>query len=128
MSSGPGYAKHPNHKIHLEPCAQTCEVRVQGKLLASSSNCLIMKEGSYPEVVYFPFAELPQERLLASKTETYCPFKGTASYWHLSGTQSPATPQIDDILWSYQNPYDEMQAIQGYVAFYADKVDAIARR
>ena len=125
MSSGPGYAKHPNHQIRVEPCQQPCEVRVQGELLARSENCLIMHEGSYPGVIYFPFAALPQERLAPSTTQTYCPFKGTASYWHLRQGQQAQTPQIQDILWSYQTPYDEMLAIQGYAGFYPDKVDQI---
>lgn len=123
MTSGPGYAKHPNHQINLKPSQTLCEVRVHGELLASSNRCLIMQEGSYAPVVYFPLAALPQDRLLASTTETYCPFKGTANYWHLSAGQN--TEQVDDLIWGYAEPYDEMTGITGYVAFYEGKVDSI---
>lgn len=125
MTSGPGYAKHPNHRISIEPSKTVCEVRVHGELLVSSKDCLIMQEGSYPAVIYFPLAALPQDRLLPSSTQSYCPFKGTASYWHLSADETSTAPQVDDILWGYPTPYDEMQGIAGYVAFYDSKVDNI---
>jgi len=28
-------------------------------------------------------------------------------------------------VWSYEEPYDEMAAIKGHLAFYPDKVDSI---
>lgn len=123
MTSGPGYAKHPNHRISLEQSKAVCEVHLNGELLVSSAECLIMKEGKYPPVIYFPLTDLPQERLLASSTETYCPFKGTANYWHLQANGS--TSQVDDLVWGYASPYDEMAKIAGYVAFYESKVDRI---
>lgn len=123
MTSGPGYAKHPSHQISLEQSKTLCEVRLDGELLVSSTECLIMKEGKYPPVIYFPLAALPQDRLLPSTTETYCPFKGTANYWHLQASNS--TGQVDDLVWGYASPYDEMTDITGYVAFYESKVDSI---
>lgn len=125
MTSGPGYAKHPNHRISLERSKAVCEVRLHGEVLASSADCLIMKEGSYAPVIYFPLAALPQDRLLASTTETYCPFKGTASYWHLRADEDTGSSQVDDIVWGYPAPYDEMATIAGHVAFYESKVDSI---
>jgi uncharacterized protein (DUF427 family) len=59
------------------------------------------------------------ERLKASDTETYCPFKGDASYYHVvtdGGT-------VDDVIWTYEQPYPAVAAIAGHVAFYPDKAD-----
>jgi uncharacterized protein (DUF427 family) len=49
---------------------------------------------------------------------SYCPFKGHASYWSLKGG-------AENAVWSYEDPYDDMAAIKGRLAFYADKVDSI---
>ncbi|HTO43272.1 MAG TPA: DUF427 domain-containing protein, partial [Burkholderiales bacterium] len=50
--------------------------------------------------------------------QTYCPFKGTASYYSfISGPQNAA--------WTYEEPYDEMSIIRERLAFYRNKVDSI---
>ena len=48
----------------------------------------------------------------------YCPFKGQASYYSLENGPENAA-------WSYEQPYDEMKAIEGRLAFYPDRVDSI---
>jgi uncharacterized protein (DUF427 family) len=48
--------------------------------------------------------------------QTYCPFKGTASYYSLNNGPENA-------VWSYEQPYDEMSVIKERLAFYPDKVD-----
>lgn len=50
--------------------------------------------------------------------QTYCPFKGHASYYSLKDGPENAA-------WSYERPYEEMRAIAQCLAFYPDKVDAI---
>ena len=44
------------------------------------------------------------------------PYKGDASYWRVKGGER-------DVMWAYERPYDEMEAIGGHAAFYADRVD-----
>jgi uncharacterized protein (DUF427 family) len=60
---------------------------------------------------------------LMKKTEhnTYCPFKGTASYWTLSvgGNSS------ENAIWGYEAPYDETTGLAGHYAFYGNRVDGI---
>jgi uncharacterized protein (DUF427 family) len=58
------------------------------------------------------------DRLVRSSHRTYCPFKGTASYYSLKDG-----PQ--DAVWSYEQPYEEMDVIKDRLAFYPDKVDSI---
>ena len=61
------------------------------------------------------------ERLERSTHETYCPFKGTASYYSFKDGAKNAA-------WTYEQPYDEMLAIQEHLAFYPDKVDPIREK
>jgi len=114
-NSGPGYARAPDHTLALAAAGETCTATLNGATLARSDAALIMREGDYAPVVYFPPGDVRLD--LASKTEhsTYCPFKGAATYWAFAGA--------DNIAWSYETPYDEMIDIKGYVAFYQDRLD-----
>jgi uncharacterized protein (DUF427 family) len=95
------------------------QVKFKGELIADSRDALVLEEGSYPPVFYFPRRDVKMERLARSTRETYCPFKGQASYFSLAGGPENA-------VWSYEQPYDEMSAIRELLAFYPDKVDSIA--
>jgi hypothetical protein len=62
------------------------------------------------------------ERLERNDHATHCPYKGDASYWDLR------TPDgiIENIVWSYEDPYPEMAAIKGLVGIYWNKMEAWA--
>ena len=49
---------------------------------------------------------------------TVCPFKGAATYWSLTAVD----PVEKDIVWTYTTPFDEVGGIEGYVAFYQERV------
>lgn len=110
----PGFARHPGHKIVLTPAGGRMRAVFGGMTVADSSRALIMREGSYPPVAYFPREDVRMELFAATDHHTTCPFKGEASYWSVDGAENVA--------WSYESPYDEMAEIKDYVAFYADKV------
>lgn len=118
MGSGPGYRKHPEHRIVTRPAAGPVRVRLDGEVIAESRDAVRLEEGSYPPVYYFPRKDVRMDRLERSRHETYCPFKGTASYYSLKGG-------APDAVWSYEKPYDEVLAIKEHLAFYPDKVDSI---
>jgi uncharacterized protein (DUF427 family) len=58
-------------------------------------------------------------RLTRTSHQTHCPFKGQASYFSLMNGP-------ENVVWSYEQPYDEMTAIKERLAFYPDKVDSIS--
>ena len=104
----PGFAKYPDHKITLEPLGKPVSVSVDGISLARSDDAILMREGTYTPVVYIPFSGIEFSKLTQTETSTHCPFKGDAIYWRTSGGN--AGP---DIMWSYENPYDDMAEIKG---------------
>jgi uncharacterized protein (DUF427 family) len=115
----PGFARKPDHRISLAPAGARVKVTVNGSVIADSTDAVRMEEGTYPPVYYFPRKDVRMERLVRTDHQTYCPFKGHASYYSLKdGAQN--------VVWSYEQPYDEMHAIRELVAFYPEKVDAIA--
>lgn len=118
MNPSPGFKKRPDYRLAVSPAGQRVRVSFRGELIADTQNALAMKEGDYPVVYYFPRKDVRMERLERSSHRTHCPFKGDASYFSLK--DGPR-----DVVWSYEQPFDEMAAIAEYLAFYPDKVDLI---
>lgn len=114
----PGFQKHPNYQVAIEPLGRHVEVRAGDTVVAASDNAVLLNETKHKPTWYIPRQDLNEELIAASDTETYCPFKGTASYWHIdqNGTR------IEDAIWAYLAPYDECLAIAEYASFYTNKV------
>ena len=120
--------KEPNagHPISIEPTAARVQVRVRGELIADTTAALELREATLPVVHYIPMSDVLQERIFRTDTSTYCPFKGDASYYGVStGTSEAgeAGDPVDDVIWTYENPYPAVAAIAGHVAFYSSKAD-----
>jgi uncharacterized protein (DUF427 family) len=61
------------------------------------------------------------ELLERSTTTTECPFKGTATYFHLNIGER----KLEDAVWSYETPYDEHLGLSGRLAFYDERYPGI---
>ena len=96
-------------------------VTVAGKVVADTRNALTLQESTYPPVQYVPLADVDQSLLERSSYESYCPYKGDATYYSipLGGDKSR------DAVWEYNEPYGPVAAIKGHVAFWDGRVDAI---
>jgi uncharacterized protein (DUF427 family) len=117
-NTGPGYAKHPEHRITTNAATSRVQVVFRGEVIADTRGAVALKEAGYPVVYYLPRKDVKMDRLLRTDHTTYCPFKGHASYFSLAGGPQNA-------VWSYEQPYDEVAVIKGLLAFYPDKVDSI---
>jgi len=117
-NSAPGFKKHPEHRIETQPAGLRVRVTLNGEVIADSRDAVRLEEGDYPPVFYFPRKDVRMDRLARSSHQTYCPFKGTASYYSLKDGPENA-------VWTYEKPYDEMTAIKERLAFYPDKVGSI---
>lgn len=117
-NSGPGYKKHPGYRILTKPAGARVKVTFRGEVIADTRDAIRMEEGEYPAVYYLPRQDVKMDRLGRSTHQTYCPFKGKASYFSLANGPENA-------VWTYEEPYDEVSVIKERLAFYADKVDSI---
>lgn len=107
-----------SHPITIRPTGSRVTVRVDGTVIAETDGALSLAEASYPVVQYIPLADVNQSLLERTTTQTYCPYKGDASYYSVTtpdgGTQA-------DLIWSYDRPYPSVAEIAGHVAFYPDR-------
>jgi uncharacterized protein (DUF427 family) len=111
----------PEHPITIEPASVRVVARVGAQIVADTTRALTMREASYPPVYYIPLEDVDQTLLTASATQTYCPYKGDASYYGIAA----ADGERADAVWSYREPYDAVADIAGHVAFYTDRVDVV---
>ena len=117
-NNGPGYKKHPEHRVTMKPAGVRVQVKFNGEIIADTKDAIRLDEADYPAVYYIPRKDVKMDRLVRSNHRTYCPFKGHASYYSLKDGPENA-------VWSYEQPYDEMTVIKERLAFYPDKVDTI---
>ena len=121
MADKPVLEPGPDHPITITPTSGRVVVTVAGKVVADSRNALTLQESTYPAVQYVPLADVDESLLQRTATESYCPFKGDASYYSIPAGGDLAV----DSVWEYQSPHDAVAPIKDHVAFYPDRVDAI---
>ncbi|MDH5798282.1 MAG: DUF427 domain-containing protein [Paracoccaceae bacterium] len=106
------------NKIRIRPVEGTWVVRAGGAVLGETSRARELDEPGRKPVVYFPREDIAMAFLERSDHHTTCPLKGQASYYSI---QTKST-LIENAGWSYENPFDEVADIGGFLAFYEDKV------
>ncbi len=111
----------PDHPITIEPNPGRVVVRVAGRVVADTTDALVLKEASYPAVQYIPRKDADMSLLARSDHTTYCPYKGDCSYYSITvgGARSV------NAVWTYEDAYPAVAAIKGHLAFYPDRVDAL---
>ena len=118
MSPRPVLEPTAEHPITVAPTNRHVTVRVNGEVVADTDAALTLQEASYPAVHYIPLGDVNQSLLRRTDTATYCPFKGDASYYSVT---TSAGDTVDDVIWTYEQPYPAVVAIAGHVAFYPDR-------
>jgi uncharacterized protein (DUF427 family) len=111
----------PDHPITIAANGKRVRVTFAGKVIADTTRALTLQEASYPPVQYIPRADADMSALQATTHQTYCPYKGDASYFTIQTDGRSA----DNAVWSYEQPYPAVGEIKEYLAFYPNRVDGI---
>jgi uncharacterized protein (DUF427 family) len=115
-------AKIPDatHPITIRPTGSHVTVRLGGQVVAETDRALALAEASYPVVQYIPVDDVDQSLLERTTTQSYCPYKGDASYYTV---QTPDGRTEADVIWTYEHPYPSVAEIAGHVAFYGNRAE-----
>ncbi len=119
----PGFAARPDHAISLRPFSGTVTVHVGSVKIAQTGKAVVLQEAGHNPVYYVPVEDIDGDHLVRSAHASRCPFKGTASYWNIV----VGDHEIDNAVWAYEMPYDEMLELAGLAAFYDSKVKVSAQ-
>jgi len=117
-NTGPSYRKNAKHRVVTRPAGVRVQVTFRGDVIADTRDAVRLEEVGYPAVYYVPRKDVKMDRFVRTDHQSYCPFKGQASYYSLKDGPENA-------VWSYEQPYDEVAVIRELLAFYPNKVDSI---
>jgi uncharacterized protein (DUF427 family) len=113
------HPRDPYTRVDVLQSSRHVHVEVDGTTVADSRRPRVLFETGLPPRFYLPKTDVRMDLLAPSDHHTECPYKGTASYYHLDveGTRH------ENFVWWYPTTTHEAAAIAGYVAFYNEKVD-----
>ncbi|MEC8424378.1 MAG: DUF427 domain-containing protein [Myxococcota bacterium] len=104
----------------LEASPRHLVVRVNGRTVAETHRSMRVLETSHPPVYYFPPSDVQQSLLVPDASQgSACEWKGRARYFDIAIDGRHCARAA----WSYPAPDDAFRPIQGWIAFYAGRVD-----
>ncbi|MEM9175466.1 MAG: DUF427 domain-containing protein [Myxococcota bacterium] len=116
MARSEAYDRHPEHALRFEDAPAAIRVYVGDALVAETRRGLTLRESRSLPVVYVPREDVRMDRLDRVAHTTHCPFKGDATYFDVIGDA-----RSEKVAWSYEDPFDQMEALRDHLAFYPDR-------
>jgi uncharacterized protein (DUF427 family) len=114
------HPRDPYTRVDALRSTRAIRVELDGVVLAESSSPVLVFETGLPTRYYLSRTDLNYEHLIASDTQSECPYKGvTSGYWSV---QTPVG-HYSDLAWAYDFPTRQLLPIAGLVAFYNEKLD-----
>jgi uncharacterized protein (DUF427 family) len=115
-----GHPRDPFHRIDVVTSSRSVRIELDGELLAESARPTLLFETMLPTRFYLPREDVRVE-LAASETESWCAYKGRASYW----SATLGDHGVADIAWSYPAPQHEAEHVRDLVSFFDERVDLV---
>ena len=109
-----GHAADPYHRVDIRRTSRHLVVREDDRVVADTHAPLVLYESGFAPRWYLPRADIAADALHAIEGQTFCPYKGLASYYDVGDTRSAA--------WSYRAPFEEVARIADLVSFYPEKL------
>ena len=110
------------YTVEFKPVAESFCIEFEGKRIVETDKALRIRETAHDPVLYFPRDDVAMEFLERTEHSTFCPFKGDASYWSL---RVGAATSVNAV-WSYEDPFPEVDRLRDYVSFYPNRVTGLA--
>ncbi len=124
MAGSPAYAEHPHHRITIDDEPTRVRVTFGGRVVAESSRARVLRESRCPPRYYLPREDVAPALLERTHHTTWCKFKGHARYYTLRCGDAVA----ENAVWTYEDAFDQVAAIEGLLAFYPEIVSLAAAR
>ncbi len=115
-----GWHHNPSYSIDFDPLPARVQALLNRETVADTSAARVMYELGHAPVYYLPREDVNMALLEPTDRDTYCPYKGHASYW----TVRVGTRTAENAIWSYEIPHRELAQVSGYMGFYWGRMDA----
>ena len=87
--------------------------------VVDSTRCVRVLETASPPTFYAPPEDTDRSLLIPGSGSSHCEWKGAARYWSLRiGDET-----LENVAWSYPDPYPEFSAIRDFLCFYPGRVE-----
>jgi uncharacterized protein (DUF427 family) len=110
-----GHAADPYHRIDIRQTSRHLMVRLDERVIADTRRPLVLFESGFAPRWYVSREDIDENALVLVEGETFCPYKGLASYYDIGDRKKAA--------WSYPHAWPEVTRISNWVSFEADKID-----
>jgi uncharacterized protein (DUF427 family) len=110
-----GHAADPYHRIDIRATSRHLVVRDGDRVVADTHAPLALYESGFDIRWYVPRDDIDESALKAVDGQTFCPYKGLASYYSI-GTRARGA-------WSYTDAWPEVARVRNMVSFEPDKID-----
>jgi len=109
----------PAHKLLMQEFPRRVRAAFGGQTVLDTTRAALLHETGLPPQLYAPIQDIRADLIQPTGHHTFCPFKGTASYWTVTAGDQVA----ENAIWSYPEPNAEASWLQGYAGFYWDAMD-----
>jgi uncharacterized protein (DUF427 family) len=110
-----GHAADPYHRIDIRQTCRRLVVRDGTTRIADTSRPVVLYESGFAPRWYVPREDVVEAALVPADGQTFCPYKGLASYYNIGGHKGAA--------WSYPRAWPEVARVSNFVSFEPDKVE-----
>ena len=111
-----------DHPLSVTQKTTSVSICLAGVTVLAAPSHLELREANYPPVAYMPREQVNMSMLERSAHTSWCPYKGKAAYFHI---RMPNGDRVENAVWTYETPFPAVAAIEGALAVYPNKVDAI---
>ena len=109
----------PAHKLLMHDFPRRIRATFGGQVVVDTTRAVLLYETGHVPQLYVPIQDIRADLIRPTDHHTYCPFKGTASYWTVTAGEQVA----ENAIWAYPEPNAESRWLQGYAGFYWGAMD-----
>ena len=110
-----GHAADAYHRIDIRSTSRHLVVRDGDRVVAETHRPLALYESGFAPRWYVPREGIDQSALEPVAGQTFCPYKGLASYYDIGDRKRAA--------WCYINAWPEVGRVSNLVSFEPDKIE-----
>jgi uncharacterized protein (DUF427 family) len=94
------HPRDPYHRVDVLDSSRHVKVTVNGEVLAETVRPKLLFETGLPPRYYIPPEDVREDVLVDSDKQTWCPYKGAASYYSVEAGGG----RVEDLIWYYPEP------------------------
>jgi len=110
-----GHAADLYHRNDIRQTSRHLVVRDGNRVIAETRRPIVLYESGFAPRWYVPRDDVDESALTPVEGQTFCPYKGLASYHDIGQNKRAA--------WSYVEAWPEVARVSGFVSFEQDIVD-----